>query len=134
MNPNWLKVEMKYDEVYPQEIMKIAKKCGVSPKDIAEQEGVQPGVVGPMWLRRDQVEMIYRLQQDPWHPDDVIVEFINGLTLCLYDPKQNLWRKIDRFLQLEPTIEFNSGGDEEAMDPEEIAEMGANYEKTEDDE
>lgn len=127
MNPNWFEAQMKYDKVYPKEIRDLAAKLGVEEDEIAKSKGISPGTIGKIWIRRDEIEVIFRIQQDPLSPEESIVEFGNGTVLCLWDPKQNLWKKIDKFLHLEPTLEFKVGDPE--MDPEEIAEMGADYEK-----
>lgn len=106
INPNWLYLKLLINGAYPKSITDLAEKLNISPEQIAKDKGVDGTMIVDFAIRRDLVMAITSIMQTPDSPTEVLIEFMDKSTLICIDSVGNLTRKIDAFLQQEPTTQM----------------------------
>ncbi len=111
MNPNWFKVRVLYNGIYPKSINELAKKLDLPPEEIAEGkrkkgEQIETDVIAYSYIRRDDIQKIAAMMQIPDSPEETLIEFIDGSSAVVFEFHETLVKRVDKFLQLEPTIKL----------------------------
>lgn len=118
-NTDWICLPIKLDFL-PKHVYDKAKKF-VSPgddyrelaKEIAKNEGIEPGCFVNRWFPRDQMDILMWIQEDPENPEysDMLFEDDDFHQVNMRHDK--LMSKIHKFLSSEPTYR-------EAIPPTEV--------------
>lgn len=95
---NWLELPMIWSGIYPKDVVDLAERAGVPVEEVAAKKGIKPGVVANDFIRRDDVELIYRISQDPENDARTILHYITGEFDVVVMNAEKVVKKIDRFL------------------------------------
>lgn len=121
-NTNWFRFP-SFLNVYPKEIVKLAERAGVTVEEIADAKKVEPGTILDVWISRDEVETLFRLEQHPHESNWTFMYFDSGNVELATENHKRLMRRIDNFLKTEPNYTLHGIDDFPPPTKEEIAEM-----------
>jgi len=134
MNPNWFKINVLCLDVYPKAIHKLAKKLEIPVEQIADGKEIVTEIPAWKYIRREEMMCTLEISQIPHEPDKSMIEFFDRI-LIVCEPCHTLINRLDKFLQMEPTVILTPLRTimQQAMTEEEMREMGPNaYEEDED--
>ena len=98
MAKHFLPFTVVIGNIYPKSIRDLAEKLEVDVEDVAKSKGITPGARVKQYLRRDIIEMIDSVTENPDNPNQSILNFVNG-TFELVDHRLSyVMARIDKFL------------------------------------
>ena len=98
MAKNWLGLPVLWSGFYPKEVVELAKRAGVTPEEVAKKKGITPGKVNMEYFRRDDVELVYKITEDPENPKMCIFSYITGEFDIIALPAKLAVKRVDEFL------------------------------------
>lgn len=105
-NNEWIELPIYQSDLYPKDIVEIAKKIGITVEEIAKNEGITPGVVLQEWVKREDIYDIFRIVEYPENEKMSVMFLLNGEQLIVNMPHKKLMDKIHRFLMKEPQYDY----------------------------
>jgi hypothetical protein len=106
-NNEWIGLPVYQVNLYPKKIKDIAKKVGVSEEEIANNEGVSPGIILWEWIKREDIMEIFRIIEYPENTNMTILLLLSGEELIINMPHNKLMKKIHKFLLTESQYDFD---------------------------
>lgn len=105
-NTNWFTFP-SFLNVYPKEIVKLAERAGVPVEDVANRNKIESGTIISVWIAREELETLYRLEQHPHEEDWTFMYFDTGNVELATENHKKLMRRIDKFLKTIPNYEID---------------------------
>lgn len=109
-NNDWLCLPIWCYGFYPKHIIEKAKKVKSKDEDledlakeIAKNEGVEPGKFIHRWIPRDQMDILAWIQEDPEFPERSNMFFEDEEFFMVNLTHDKLMNKVHKFLLTEPT-------------------------------
>ena len=130
-NTNWFRLPIYYKR-YPKEILKLARRAGVDPEEIAERDGINTDSFISVSIPRSELKTLFRIEEYPENPAMTLMYFDTGNIELIVEPERKLTARIDRFLKTTPAYEMDEDDDENFPPPtkEELEEMEGDDENT----
>lgn len=98
MKENFLRLKIVISNIYPASVRELAEKLDVPAETIARQKGIKPGEVVDEYIRRDIIEMIDRITQNPDNRQQTILSYVDGSFDVIDEAPNDVVKKIGKFL------------------------------------